>query len=82
MMLLIYFCCCCCCCCRQATCVLIGVYGGLLPSVATPVAAKSTLTRALLAMMMTRDVHLSLFILQRLDMILRSFRFGGDGLVW
>ncbi|MFS7919927.1 hypothetical protein Hanom_Chr17g01532531 [Helianthus anomalus] len=47
--------------------VLIGVYDGLLPGVATPVAAKSTLTRALLAMMMTPDVHLSLFILQRLD---------------
>ncbi|MFS8018645.1 hypothetical protein Hanom_Chr15g01394471 [Helianthus anomalus] len=47
--------------------VLIGVYGGLLPGVATPVAATSTLTRASLAMMMTRDVDLSLFILQRLD---------------
>ncbi|MFS7947806.1 hypothetical protein Hanom_Chr06g00552521 [Helianthus anomalus] len=47
--------------------VLIGIYGGLLPGVATPVAATSTLTRASLGMMMTRDVHLSLFILQRLD---------------
>ncbi|KAF5820736.1 hypothetical protein HanXRQr2_Chr01g0005571 [Helianthus annuus] len=47
--------------------VLISIYGGLLPGMATPVAATSTLTRALLAMMMTRDVHLSLFILQRLD---------------
>ncbi|MFS7978519.1 hypothetical protein Hanom_Chr10g00916431 [Helianthus anomalus] len=47
--------------------VLIGVYGGLLPGVATPVAATSTLTRASLAMMMTRDIHLSHFILQRLD---------------
>ncbi|MFS7978514.1 hypothetical protein Hanom_Chr10g00916381 [Helianthus anomalus] len=33
--------------------VLIGVYGGLLPGVATPVAATSTLTRASLATMMT-----------------------------
>ncbi|MFS7947398.1 hypothetical protein Hanom_Chr06g00547821 [Helianthus anomalus] len=46
--------------------VLIGVYGDLLPGVATPVVATSTLTRALLAMMMTRDVHLSLLMLQRL----------------
>ncbi|MFS7950738.1 hypothetical protein Hanom_Chr07g00586721 [Helianthus anomalus] len=45
---------------------LIGVYGGLLPGVATPVAATVTLTRALLLKMMTQDVHLSLFMLQRL----------------
>ncbi|KAF5766375.1 hypothetical protein HanXRQr2_Chr15g0714621 [Helianthus annuus] len=40
--------------------VLIGNYGGLLLGVATPVAAMVTLTSALLAMMMTRDVQMGL----------------------
>ncbi|KAJ0525842.1 putative major facilitator superfamily domain-containing protein [Helianthus annuus] len=42
--------------------VLIRDYSGLLPGVAAPVAAMVALTRALLAMMMTRGVQMSLIL--------------------
>ncbi|KAM0001359.1 hypothetical protein Hdeb2414_s0377g00880731 [Helianthus debilis subsp. tardiflorus] len=42
--------------------VLIRDYSGLLPGVAAPVAAMVALTRALLAMMMTRGVQMGLIL--------------------